>query len=304
MGARRLSEHEIRHYREHGYVVVAELIDEAALAAVDRELARLLDGARGRERSDEVYDLEDSHGPERPRARRIKQPHQHCPAVDALLRSAEIVGIVGQLVGPDIRLQGSKLNMKAAGYGAPVEWHQDWAFYPHTNADVLAVGVMLDDVTEDNGPLMVLPGTNKGPVYDHHDNGTFCGAMNLRAAGLDPARAVRLTGRRGSISIHHALTVHGSDLNRSGTDRRLLLFELTAADAWPLAGTATKFTGFAEFTSRIIAGEQTLAPRLEPVPVRIPQPQPPTVGSIYEFQKAMSERQFGTYEDEPAEIEG
>lgn len=302
MGGRRLSEDEIRHYREHGYVVVAELFAEAALAAADREIARLLDGARGRALSDEVYDLEDSHAPERPRVRRIKQPHRHCPAVESLLRSAELIGVVSQLLGPNIRLQGSKLNLKAAGYGAPVEWHQDWAFYPHTNADVLAVGVMLDDMTDDNGPLMVLPGTNLGPVYDHHDNGVFCGAINPRAAGLEPARAVRLTGRRGSISIHHALTVHGSDLNRSGAGRRLLLFELTAADAWPLAGTATRFTDFAEFASRIIAGAQTLAPRLEPVPVRIPQPQPATVGSIYEFQKALSEREFRTYADQPAEV--
>jgi hypothetical protein len=33
-----------------------------------------------------------------------------------------------------VRFDTGKLNMKSAGYGAPVEWHQDWAFYPHTRA--------------------------------------------------------------------------------------------------------------------------------------------------------------------------
>ena len=47
--------------------------------------------------------------------------------------------------GPSIRQYGGKLNMKSAGYGSPVEWHQDWAFYPHTNDDVLATGIYLDD---------------------------------------------------------------------------------------------------------------------------------------------------------------
>ena len=47
-----------------------------------------------------------------------------------------------------MRLHGSKLNMKAPKYGSPVEWHQDWAFYPHTNDDILAIGVMLDDVED------------------------------------------------------------------------------------------------------------------------------------------------------------
>jgi hypothetical protein len=28
--------------------------------------------------------------------------------------------------------------MKSAGFGAAVEWHQDWAFYPHTNDDLAA----------------------------------------------------------------------------------------------------------------------------------------------------------------------
>ena len=62
------------------------------------------------------------------------------------------------LLGPSIRLQTSKLNLKSAGYGAPVEWHQDWAYYPYTNQDVLAMGVLLDDFTEDNGAMMVVPG--------------------------------------------------------------------------------------------------------------------------------------------------
>jgi hypothetical protein len=35
-----------------------------------------------------------------------------------------------------VRFDTGKLNMKSAGYGAPVEWHQDWAFYPHTNDDL------------------------------------------------------------------------------------------------------------------------------------------------------------------------
>ena len=44
-----------------------------------------------------------------------------------------------------VRFDTGKLNMKSAGYGAPVEWHQDWAFYPHTNDDLAAVGIMIDD---------------------------------------------------------------------------------------------------------------------------------------------------------------
>ena len=196
------------------------------------------------------------------------------------------------LLGPDLRLHGSKLNMKAAGYGAAVEWHQDWAFYPHTNDDVLAVGVMIDDMAEENGPLMVFPGSHRGPVHDHHAEGVFAGAVDLSACGLDAKDAVMLTGPAGSISLHHVRTMHGSTVNRSERDRRLLLYEIAAADAFPIAGTMSYYSDLEEFDSRILCGQPTLEPRLRAAPIRMPQPQPATQGSIYEVQKALKTRSF------------
>ena len=69
-----------------------------------------------------------------------------------------MLDILKKLIGPGLRLHGSKLNMKSAQYGSPVEWHQDWAFYPHTNDDILAIGVLLDDTDLSNGPMLVTPG--------------------------------------------------------------------------------------------------------------------------------------------------
>ena len=80
-----------------------------------------------------------------PRVRRIKAPHLHREIFRRIMRTPLVVEILKQLLGPGVRLHGSKLNIKAPHYGSPVEWHQDWAFYPHTNDDILAVGVMLDD---------------------------------------------------------------------------------------------------------------------------------------------------------------
>src|SRR6185503_8796989 len=119
--------------------------------------------------------------------------------------SPKIAEILTPLIGTTsgIRYQTGKLNMKAAGYGAAVEWHQDWAFYPHTNDDLLAVGVMLDDVALENGPLMVVPGSHRGKIYDHHHDGYFHGAVNLAVEKPDLASAVTLTAKAGSMSIHH-----------------------------------------------------------------------------------------------------
>ena len=74
-----------------------------------------------------------------------------------------------------------------------------------------------------------------------------------------------------------------SAFNRSGRARRFLLQAYAAADAWPLADLKGGLDGFNE---KIVRGEPTLAPRIEPAPVRIPLPLPETQGSIYEIQKA------------------
>ena len=293
-----LADEQVRFYQENGYLLIEKRVPEDVLDALRSEIERFRQIARGMTASDERIDLEDSHTPEDPRIRRVKQPNTQSKIIDDLMRSDHILAPVRDLLGPDLRLQTTKLNMKSAGYGAAVEWHQDWAFYPYTNDDVLAVGLIIDDMNEENGPLMVYPGSHRGPVHNHHHNGYFAGAMDLQASGLDIADAVPLMGPAGSISIHHARTVHGSALNTSQRDRRIIFFEMMAADAFPISGTRGRFDTLESFDSRMLCGEPTLEPRVVACPVRVPYPDAPTQGSIYEVQKAMdpSRRSFAVAE--------
>jgi ectoine hydroxylase-related dioxygenase (phytanoyl-CoA dioxygenase family) len=287
-----LTQDQIDFYNGNGYLVLESWVPDTIMDAVRAEIARFEQMARGMTASDARLDLEDTHRPDAPRIRRVKLPNTQSKVIDDLLHSNWILAPVRDLIGPNLRLHTSKLNMKSAGYGAAVEWHQDWAFYPHTNDDVLAVGVMIDDMEAENGPLMVFPGSHRGPVHDHHHNGHFAGAMDLEACGLDMKDAVPLTGPAGSISIHHARAVHGSALNRSARDRRVLFYEMMAADAFPIFGDSWIPASLAEFDTKLLCGRGTIEPRLAAVPVRVPLPPPPTTGSIYEVQKAMGKRSF------------
>lgn len=279
-------------YERDGYLVLENRIPMSVIEEIRAEIARFEDQAKGMTASDDKLDLEDSHTPATPRIRRVKRPDTQSETFRNLMLSDHILAPVRDLIGPDLRLQTSKLNMKSAGYGAAIEWHQDWAFYPQTNDDVLAVGVLIDDMAEENGPLMVFPGTHEGPVFDHHAEGVFAGGMDLGAASLNPADAAVLTGPAGSISIHHARIVHGSAVNRSDRPRRICFYEMMAADAWPLMGNVSGFEDLEEYDSRMLCGEPTIHPRLAPVPVRMPLPRRGQYGSIYEEQKKMRARAF------------
>ena len=291
-----LTDDQVAFYAANGYVVLENRIPTDIVESIRAEIARFEDEARGMTASNERLDLEDSHTPDAPRVRRIKLPHTISEVVRDLMYSDHVLAPVRDLIGPDVRLHTTKLNMKSAGYGAAVEWHQDMAFYPHTNDDVLAVGVMIDDMGPENGPLMVFPGSHTGPTYDPHANGVFVGAADLAANRLDVTDAAMLTGPAGSISIHHGRILHGSALNVSDRDRRILFYECMAADAFPVMGSMTGFSSLEEYNERMLCGEPTIEPRLKDWPVRIPLPQPESRGSIYEIQKGLKHRGFSIYD--------
>ena len=287
-----LSQAQIDTYNDTGAIVVPDVLSAAEVAELSRVTDDFVARAHGLTGHTEIYDLEDSHTPDAPRVRRIKAAHLHHPVYAALTRHPRILAVLADLWGPDLRFDTAKLNMKCAGFGAPVEWHQDWAFYPHTNDDLAAVGVMMDDMAMENGPLLMVPSSHKGPVFDHHADGVFCGAMDPARRDVDYAGAVPLTGRAGSITVHHVRAVHGSAPNLSPRDRRLLLFQYRAADAWPLLGFPP---GIAAFDALMVAGVPR-PPRLADVPVRLPLPPAALQGSLYENQKGMKTRFF----DRPA----
>jgi len=284
-----ISAEQVAAYRRDGVLVVEDVLDAAQLREAKRVVEEFIQKAAAVTSHNDVYDLEPGHRPDAPRVRRIKTPHKHHPFFWDLARAPRLVSILQALLGPAVRLHGSKINLKAPHFGSPVEWHQDWAFYPHTNDDILAVGVMLDDCTVENGAMLVVPDTHRGPVHDHHADGYFCGAMDPTASDVDFAAAVPAIGKAGSMSFHHVRAVHGSAQNLSDRPRALLLYEFAAADAWPLSGVAN----LEAFDARMVAGAPTIAPRLSAVPVRMPLPPAPHQGSIYENQTSAKNRYFG-----------
>ena len=291
-----LTPDQVQAYRRDGYLVVENVLTPRQLDTLHKVIDTLVQASREVTDHNQTYDLEPTHSADEPRVRRIKEPHNVHPAFREIAFSPKIAEILTPLIGTTsgIRYQTGKLNMKSAGYGAAVEWHQDWAFYPHTNDDLLAIGLYLDDCGPENGPLMVIPGSHTWPISDHHADGVFCGAIDPASAGIDFSKAVMLTGKAGSMTIHHVRMVHGSALNTSNRPRRLLLYQYTAVDAFPLMG----IPDWEKFNADIVTGEPTKVPRLTPVPVRMPLPVAAHAGSIYENQRTLGNRYFDVYAEE------
>ncbi|MBL8837716.1 MAG: phytanoyl-CoA dioxygenase family protein [Alphaproteobacteria bacterium] len=292
-----LSKVQVEEYNERGYIVVPDVLSRAEVKELQDVTARMVEESRHLTKGDERFDLEPFHSAERPALRRIKTPHLFDPAYARMVRHPGIVACLKSLWGDNVRADTGKLNLKTSGAGSPVEWHQDWAFYPHTNDDLAAVGIMIDAFTPDNGPMLVVPGSHKGPIYDHHEDGYFVGAIDVERTGLDVSGAVPLLAPAGSISIHHARLLHGSAANTSGAERRFLLYQYRAADAWPLMGMRVSFE---DYERLIVSGTSTLTPRMKDVPVRLPFPARSGLTTIYEIQDKAKAKFFASAKPEPA----
>src|SRR5262245_45335390 len=239
--ARPLTDAQVESYHRDGYLAVPAVLDAEQIGALRHVTEAFVERSRSVTKSDALFDLDPRNAAAQPVLRRIKNPADNDPLYRWVAFESPIPDIVTELIGPDIKFQHSKLNLKGSHGGAPVDWHQDAAFYPHSNDDVLAVGLLLDDADADNGALAVLPGSHRGPGYEHYAGDQFVGAMQPEdLARLDLGRARLLALPAGSIHIHHYRLVHGSAPNLSARPRRLLINSYRAADALPFTPDSTR----------------------------------------------------------------
>ena len=122
----------------------------------------------------------------------------------------------------------------------------------------------------------MVPGSHKGPLYSHFQYGVFVSAITDPA--FDPGSAIHLEVPAGGASFHHILTVHGSSANLSPYSRRMLCFNYSDTDAWPLIGVGGhEFTNhgpvdWKRYCSTVVRGKTSVFPRMKTLPVSIPIP--------------------------------
>ena len=233
-----LSAAQIERFHEDGVLLVEDAISADLLARLRGDFAHWVEESRGH---DEAYgetvdgrarfDLEPGHSAEQPALRRVNAPLEVSEAVYEAVTDSAMVDWAADLIGPDLRFHHSKINSKLPGSATAVKWHQDFPFTPHSNTDLVTTLLMIDEVTEENGPLRVVPGTHKGPLHSLWHDGSFTGAVSTELERDFEAQAVSCTGPAGAVCFMHTCLAHGSAPNRSTAPRTLLISVYAAADA-------------------------------------------------------------------------
>ena len=280
-----LSDKQKEQFWNDGYLVVENAVEPNELKALQDTFAEWVEQSKahpapygetldGRPR----FDVEPGHTAAKPGLRRINAPVEVSPVYYDVMTSSKMTDAVAELIGPNVKSHHTKVNSKLPGAATQVKWHQDFPFTPHSNDDLITALLMVDEVTTENGPLEVIPGSHKGEIHGLWHDGVFTGAVADNIAEESQKNAVTCTGPAGSVCLMHTRLLHGSAPNLSNHSRTLFICVYSAEDA--VSYTANPVPN--KFEGLVVKGEQTN--RVRSMPFDIPLPQKPTTASFFDQQ--------------------
>jgi ectoine hydroxylase-related dioxygenase (phytanoyl-CoA dioxygenase family) len=197
-----------------GYFVVEDFLETsevAQLRALTRQYPQQL---KGRQSSEFLVTWDGSD-----RIQQILHAERLCPLLDRINRSENTLALLRKLYGFDIGLYHSKFILKDGG-GGEIPWHQDFAYWSRRSKHPCQLNCMvyLDDADEENGCLMVAPGSHRGGLVRHQDSSAY-GAFGVTLEPVAPQAVTPLPGRAGTAILFGPLVYHASGANNTTRPR-------------------------------------------------------------------------------------
>ena len=221
----------------NGSIVLQGLIDKQWLHHLRQAMAEIIEKSRQITENDPAYVLEDGHCAKSPALRRLNNPVCQHPDFWRFTSESAMVKVAADLCGPDVKFYHSKLNFKWPRVGQKFDWHQDIQAWPHTDYSPISIGLYLEDCDVDQGPLLAINGSHRGPLYSMYDEQRNW-VLKIPERRLPPNwrdQLATLTGPAGSLVVLNCRVIHGSSQNHSKKMRPLLLNVYSSADSMPYA---------------------------------------------------------------------
>jgi ectoine hydroxylase-related dioxygenase (phytanoyl-CoA dioxygenase family) len=200
-----------QQYEQQGFCVIERAIPADVLEVLRAEADRIV------EEADAQADREG-----RPRTNKyFMSAWQHSEVVREFMTGDLMATIARSFLGDDVYLSFEQFVVKAAEQGGAFAWHQDSGYVNTPHRPYLTCWCTLDDVTEENGTVYMLPYERAGTrdVVEHSRDEGDWDLIGYR--GDDPGDAV--IAPAGSIACFASTVFHRSGPNTTPQRRRVLL---------------------------------------------------------------------------------
>lgn len=230
-----ISEDELAFYSQTGYLFKPSYF-------LDEEIAVLKSQLRSVWAEKGSHAIREKNG----LVRSVYGAHTSNEVFKKLVRHPKLLEPAMEILKNDVYVHQFKINAKSAMGGDIWAWHQDFIFWHKEDGlrtpDVINMTVFLDDVTEFNGPLMLIPGSHRAGMVDvtpsssaNPPKGEPTWITNVTAdlkyslsremmSDLVLANGIAIPkGPAGSLLLFDANIFHGSASNMSPFDRAIVI---------------------------------------------------------------------------------
>ena len=171
----------------------------------------------------------------------VRNVHEKDEAFADLVRDRRILDIAESLLGPDIQVEGDQALLKPAFQGGELPWHTDNGYWDYDPPNLVTCWIALADVTEENGALRFIPGSN---LQDDAEQRPIAGS-GLQEMEVDETLAKTVELPVGGCSWHHCLTQHQTKPNRTPNSRPsysiiYMSSDVKDRDGKPVVGTVVR----------------------------------------------------------------
>ena len=199
--SQKLTPKQLQHYQQLGYIRDIEVLSKAELSYFRHHLMLTCNQLGG--------DIS-----------RLDGAHAFFPWAWQLCCHPAILNIIRQLIGDEILIKSTRFFYKHANTDNFVGWHQDGFTEQESGANVPTIWLGLTDSSAESGCLQLIPGSHKLGLLPHPKVPNAC---NLTYGGTTAQTAIEnvtdIEMPAGFMSVHHPLTVHGSQANISTMPR-------------------------------------------------------------------------------------
>ncbi|MFE8015396.1 ectoine hydroxylase [Streptomyces antibioticus] len=146
-------------YERDGFLTVDRLISDDEVTVCRRELERLVSDPQVRADPRSIVE------PRSQEIRSVFEVHKLSPVFASLVRDERLVGRARQILGSDVYVHQSRINVKP-GFGAGgFYWHSDFETWHAEdglpNMRTVSVSIALTENRDTNGSLMIMPGSHR-----------------------------------------------------------------------------------------------------------------------------------------------
>ncbi len=226
-----LSEEQIRHYMDFGYVKDIKILNHEQIEVLRDALQKMMNPSSSGNKYFYEYHSNESGNADSVLFHALGA-WRVSPVFHDLLWAPAFRIAAYQLIGKSYRLFHDQLFSKPAMHGGVVAWHQDYSYWTWTiPMHHLTAWIALDDATTENGCMYYIPKSHRWGLLEK--TGLAGDMESVRQLLTDEQLSdfenkVPVEVKAGYASFHHPLIMHGSYENKSSRSRRATLINVFA----------------------------------------------------------------------------